>query len=310
MGEQQEESVGTVLLAGGANLAIAAAKLVGGLISGSSAMLAEAAHSVADTLNQVFLMAALRRSKRPADDRHPFGYGMERYFWSLIAAVGIFVLGAGYSIFEGIHALLNPQELGSLLVSYVVLALAFLMEGASWLKAVRQLQREASQQDRGIVEHIRITPDPTAKTVAFEDTAALIGIVLAAAGITLHHLTGQTWWDGGASVLIGLLLIVVAYALGQQNKRALVGQSVPGPMQESIRRTIAESDGIDTVVELFTVQLSPEQVLVAAKVDLDDAASADELEQSATGVEERLREVHPEVAHVFLDPTDDPDEPE
>ena len=309
MGDQQEESVGTVLLAGGANLVIAVAKLVGGLISGSSAMLAEAAHSVADTLNQVFLMAALKRSKRPADERHPFGYGMERYFWSLIAAVGIFVLGAGYSIYEGIHSVLNPERLGNLLVSYVVLAVAFLMEGTSWLKAVRQLSGQADRAGRGIVEHLRITPDPTAKTVAFEDTAALIGIVLAAVGITLHHFTGQAWWDGAASILIGLLLIVVAYALGQQNKRALVGQSVPRQMRESIEQTIVESDGIDTVIELFTIQLSPEQVLVAAKVDLDDAASADQLEESASRVEERLREKHPAVSHVFLDPTDDPDEP-
>src|SRR6195952_807978 len=178
-----DESVGTVLVAGGANLAIAIAKLAGGLVSGSTAMLAEAAHSFADTLNQVFLMAALKRSKKPADSQHPFGYGMERYFWSLIAAVGIFVLGAGYSIYEGIRAVLDPEELGSLLVSYIVLALGFVLEGSSWLKAVRQLRGEAVEQDRGFFEHLWITPDPTAKTVAFEDTAALIGLVLAGAGI-------------------------------------------------------------------------------------------------------------------------------
>ena len=222
-----EESTGTVLLAGSANLAIAIAKLVGGLISGSTAMLAEAAHSFADTLNQVFLMAALKRSKKPADALHPFGYGMERYFWSLIAAVGIFVLGAGYSIFEGIKAVLEPEELGSLLIAYVVLALSFLFEGVSWLKAVRQLSGEAKEQGRGFFEHLKITSDPTAKTVAFEDTAALIGIVLAAVGITLHHVTGQGFWDGLASILIGLLLVVVAYSLGQQNKRALIGEALP-----------------------------------------------------------------------------------
>ena len=177
-----DESTGTVLLAGAANLAIAVAKLVGGLISGSTAMLAEARTRFADTLNQIFLMAALKRSKKPADTLHPFGYGMERYFWSLIAAVGIFVLGAGYSIFEGIKAVLHPEELGSLMISYIVLGLSFLFEGASWLKAVRQLRGEADAQGRGFFEHLKITPDPTAKTVAFEDTAALIGIVLAAAG--------------------------------------------------------------------------------------------------------------------------------
>ncbi len=144
-----EESTGTVLLALGANLGIAVAKLVGGLVSGSAAMLAEAAHSVADTLNQVLLLTGLSRSKRPADEDHPFGYGQERYFWSLLAAVGIFVLGAGYSIYEGVHAILEPEELGGLLVPYAVLAAAFVLEGSSWLKAVRQLKREAARAAAG-----------------------------------------------------------------------------------------------------------------------------------------------------------------
>ena len=303
-----DESVGTVLVAGGANLAIAIAKLAGGLVSGSTAMLAEAAHSFADTLNQVFLMAALKRSKKPADSQHPFGYGMERYFWSLIAAVGIFVLGAGYSVFEGIRAIVKPEPLGSLLIAYAVLGLSVLFEGTSWLKAVRQLRAEAVDKGRGFFEHLRITPDPTAKTVAFEDTAALIGIVLAATGITLHHLTGQGFWDGAASVAIGLLLVGVAYALGQQNKRALIGEALPESTQEAIRRTIVESPGIDSLVELLTMRMSPEEVLVAARVDLDDNASVDELERAAEEVERRLREAHPEVRHVFLDPTDDPSE--
>jgi cation diffusion facilitator family transporter len=303
-----DESTATVLLAGSANLAIAIAKLVGGLISGSTAMLAEAAHSFADTLNQVFLMAALKRSQKPADALHPFGYGMERYFWSLIAAVGIFVLGAGYSVFEGIRAVLKPEELGSLTVSYVVLGFSFLFEGASWLKAVRQLSREADDQGRGFFEHLKITPDPTAKTVAFEDTAALIGIVLAAGGITLHHVTGQGFWDGLASIAIGLLLVVVAYSLGQQNKSALIGEALPEEEQEAIRRTIIESEGIDSLVELLTMRMSPDDVLVAARVDLDDTSTVDELEQSAEEVERRVREAHPEVRHVFLDPTDDPHE--
>ncbi len=303
-----DESTSTVILAGAANLGIAVAKLVGGLISGSTAMLAEAAHSFADTLNQVFLMTALKRSQKPADARHPFGYGMERYFWSLIAAVGIFVLGAGYSVLEGVKAIVKPEELGSLLVSYVVLGLAFLLEGASWLKAVRQLRGEAAEKDRGFFEHLKITPDPTAKTVAFEDTAALIGLVLAAVGITLHRLTGQGFWDGAASVAIGVLLVAVAYALGQQNKRALIGEALPEEAQEAIRRTIVESPGIDSLVEMLTMRMSPTEVLVAARVDLDDTSTVDEIEKSAEEVERRVRAAHPEVRHVFLDPTDDPAE--
>jgi cation diffusion facilitator family transporter len=302
------ESTATVLLAGGANFAIAIAKLVGGLLSGSTAMLAEAAHSFADTLNQVFLMAALKRSKKPADAQHPFGHGMERYFWSLLAAVGIFVLGAGYSIFEGIKAVLHAEPLGSLLVSYIVLAVSFLFEGASWLKAVRQVRGEADGDARDFFEQLKVTADPTAKTVVFEDTAALIGIVLAAAGITLHHLTGQGFWDGAASIAIGVLLVGVAYSLGQQNMRALIGEALPQPTQDAIRNTILESPGIDSLVELLTMRMSPDEVLVAARVDLDDDSTVDELEKSAEEVERRVREAHPEVRYVFLDPTDDPDE--
>jgi cation diffusion facilitator family transporter len=308
MADEHDESTGTVLLAGGANLAIAIAKLVGGLVSGSAAMLAEAAHSFADTLNQVFLLTALRRSRKPADAQHPFGYGMERYFWSLLAAVGIFVLGAGYSIMEGVRAVLEPEELGSLTITYVVLAASFVFEGVSWLKAVRQLGREADERGRGFFHHLRVTPDPTAKTVAFEDTAALVGIVLAALGIFLHSTTGQGYWDGLASISIGLLLVGVAWSLGQQNKSALIGQALPESTQAELRQIIHESPGIDSVVELMTMRMAPDEVIVAARVDLDDTATVDELEQAADEVERRLMEQHPEVRHVFLDPTDEPDE--
>ena len=216
--EEKDGSFGTVLLAGGANLAIAIAKIVAGAVTGSSAMLAEGAHSVADTVNQLFLLTALSRSKKPADAQHPFGYGMERYFWSLLAAVGIFVLGAGFSVYEGIHSLLHPEPVVDPLVAYVVLGVSFLFEGASWLKALLQLRREAGERQVDLVRHVVTTPDPTVKTVAFEDTAALIGIVLAAAGITLHLLTGSGVWDGIASILIGVLLVGVAISLGSHEQ--------------------------------------------------------------------------------------------
>jgi cation diffusion facilitator family transporter len=303
-----EESTGTVLLAGAANFAIAIAKTIGGLASGSTAMLAEAAHSMADTLNQVFLMAALKRSKKPADVQHPFGYGMERYFWSLLAAVGIFVLGAGYSIYEGIRAILEPDELTSLAIAYAVLGISFVFEGISWLKAVRQVRSEAKAQGRGTLDHLRLTPDPTAKTVAFEDTAALIGIVLAALGVTLHAVTDQGFWDGAASVAIGLLLIAVAYTLGRQNKDFLIGQSVSEELRTGIRQEIEDAPGVDEVVEVLTMRLAPDEVLVAARVDLDDTASGGDLEVHADEVDRRVRERFPEVRHVFLDPTDAPDQ--
>jgi len=303
-GAGSEESTGTVLLALAANLGIGIAKLVGGLLSGSAAMLAEAAHSAADTLNQVLLLTGLRRSRRPADDDHPFGYGQERYFWSLLAAVGIFVLGAGYSVYEGVKAIRHPEPLHGVLVPLVVLALGFVFEGASWLKAVRQLRGEAAREQRSLRAELRLSADPTVKTVAFEDSAALIGIALAAGGIVLHDLTGQAWWDGSASIAIGLLLIVVAYVLGRENMRALVGLAVPVELRDSIRTLIRDSPGIDRVVELRTLQLGPGDILVAARVDVDDTASGEDIEAAAAEVETRLRTEHPEVRHVFLDPTD------
>jgi cation diffusion facilitator family transporter len=299
-----EESVGTVLVAGTANLAIAVAKTVGGLLSGSSAMLAEAAHSVADTLNQVFLLTALKRSKKPADAQHPFGHGMERYFWSLLAAVGIFVLGAGFSIFEGVRAILEPeQELTSLLVTYGVLGISFILEGISWLRVFRQLRREGTRRQRSTLEHVRKSPDPTTKTVVFEDTAALIGLVLAALGVTLHKLTGEGFWDAAASIAIGILLVGVAYALGRENKSTLIGQAVTEETRAGIRAVIAQSPGVNEVVDLMTLQLGPDDVLVTARVDMDDSARGDTLERYADGVESRLRTQFPEVRHVFLDPT-------
>lgn len=304
--DEAGESSSTVVLAGVANFGIAIAKLVGGLVSGSTAMLAEAAHSFADTVNQVFLLTGLKRSERPADSSHPFGYAQERYFWALLAAVGIFVLGAGYSIYEGIHALLKPEEQGSLTIAYVVLGIAFVLEGASWAKAVHQVRGEAADADRTFTEHLRTTPDPTVKTVAFEDSAALVGIVLAAAGITLHHVTGAGYWDGVASISIGVLLIGVAYALGRQNMALLIGQSVPAPLREGIREEILAAPGVESLVELLTLRFGPEEVLVAARVDIDDSASGARIEQASDEIDRRLRERFPEIRHVFLDPTDDP----
>jgi cation diffusion facilitator family transporter len=302
--ERDEESTGTVLVAGGANLAIAVAKIVGGLLSGSAALLAEAAHSIADTINQVFLLASLKRSRKPADDRHPFGYGMERYFWSLLAAVGIFVLGAGFSVYQGVHQILHGEPLAALGVAYAVLVVSFGAEGTSWLRALRQARREAAEANRSLLSHLRTSTDPTARTVAFEDTAALVGIVIAAVGLGLHAATGRAYWDGAASIVIGILLIVVAYALGVQNMSLLVGQSVSPEVHQGIHDEITNAPGVDHVIRLLTMHLSPDEVLVAAHVDIDDSSSGRELERNAEEIERRVRHRFPEVRHLFIDPTD------
>jgi len=300
---QGGESFATVLVAGVANLAIAIAKIIAGALTGSSAMLAEGAHSVADTVNQAFLLTALSRSRKPADAQHPFGYGQERYFWSLLAAVGIFVLGAGFSVYEGIHSLMHPEPVEAAAVAFGVLALSAVFEGTSWVKALLQLRREAGERRVGLFRHVVTSPDPTAKTVAFEDTAALIGIVLAAGGISLHLMTGSAAWDGIASILIGLLLVVVAISLGTQSKRNLIGESLPPQARDQLQKIIDETPGVDVVVELLTMRLGPDDVLVAARVDVDDDATGGDLEQVADEAERRIRERFPEVRHVFLDPT-------
>ncbi|NHC46965.1 cation diffusion facilitator family transporter [Motilibacter aurantiacus] len=304
MAEHGSESKSTVLVALAANLAIAVAKLVGGLISGSSAMLAEAAHSVADTMNQVFLLRGLKASARPADMVHPFGYGKVRFFWSLLAAVAIFVGGAVFSFYEGISTIVGEGgEEGGVLIAYAVLLVSFLAEGTSWLRAVRQLRAEATSLGRTFREHLGLSTDPTVKTVFAEDTAAVIGLALAAAGIGLHQATGEHYWDGIAAVLIGVLLTVVAFTLGKSNGDLLIGEAARPELVVGAYDTIAGTPGVDRVVELLTMALGPEDVLLAVRVDLRNDLPAGAVEDLSTQVERELVGRWPEVTQVFLDAT-------
>jgi cation diffusion facilitator family transporter len=199
----------TVLIAGAANIFVGAIKLAAGIMVGSSAMLAEAAHSAADTFNQAFLLTPLRRGERPADPRHPFGYGQERYFWSLLAVFGIFIAGAGFSVFEGLLALRGGST-GNPLIAYVVLAVAGVAEGASLVRVLVQFRGEARRNHLEVVDHVRSSPDTTVKATLFEDSAAMVGLALAALGLALRQVTGSPVWDGAASIAIGGLLVAVA----------------------------------------------------------------------------------------------------
>jgi cation diffusion facilitator family transporter len=292
-----------VLTAGAANLVIAVCKLAAGLVTGSSAMLAESAHSVADTVNQGFLLASLKSGARPADAEHPFGYGQERYFWSLLAAVGIFVAGAGFSIFDGVLAISRGTRSGDILIAYIVLGVSFIAEGASLTRATSQLRGEARERRRGLLDHVRRSPDTTVKAALFEDTAALAGLVLAAAGLTLERITGSPAWDGGASIAIGLLLVVVAYRLGRDSRDGLIGHAIDPDEQRLIAAEIRSTPGIDDVVELRTMHLGPENVIVAARVAFSNDISADRAEDIAGDIDRRLRERMSVAPHVFLDPT-------
>ncbi|MFD1947231.1 cation diffusion facilitator family transporter [Nocardioides aestuarii] len=298
-----EGSRTTVVVAGVANLGITVAKLVAGLVSGSAAMMSESAHSLADTLNQAFLLTALNRSSKPATPEHPFGHGKERYFWALLAAVAVFVLGAGFSVLQGIESLLGHSSGGGVVLSLSVLGVALLLDGVSWVRALWQLRGEASEAATTVREHLLEHAEPTVRAVFFEDTAAVVGVLLAAAGIVLDALTGSHVWDAIASLLIGVLLVAVAYVLGAQNRTFLIGKAADSDLLDGVRREIGATDGIRGVLELMTMQLGPDEVLLAARVDVEPDRGGDDLELVADEVERRVREAHPSVRHVFVDPT-------
>jgi cation diffusion facilitator family transporter len=297
------ESKITVLVALAANLLIAVAKLVGGLVSGSSSMLAEAAHSVADTINQVFLLTSIKVATRPPDPVHPFGYGKARFFWSLLAAVGIFVAGAIFSVYEGVHTLLHGSEGGGILVPYVVLGVAFVAEGGSWLRALGQVRREAAAARRPVLRYAWESKDPTLKTVLSEDTAAVLGLVLAAVGIGLHKLTGDAWWDGAAAIAIGVLLAVVAVLLGRDSRDLLIGEAADPELVLDVYRRLSEAEEILDVVELLTMHLGPETVLLAARIDFGDELTASNVEDFSGRMDAELTAAWPVIKQVFLDPT-------
>ncbi|HEX3590215.1 MAG TPA: cation diffusion facilitator family transporter [Pseudonocardiaceae bacterium] len=302
-GSANSESLGTVLLAAGVNLAIAVAKAVGGVLSGSSAMLSESAHSVADTVTEVLLLTALRRSARPADARHPLGYGPERYFWAFLASVATFIGGAAFAVVDGIRTIVGGEDLGSPLVSYIVLAIAFLLEGTSLARGVRQTKREASRWRAPFLTYLQHMPDTTVKAVVFEDTAAIVGLVLAAGGLIGGQLTGSGLYDGIASILIGISLAYVAFTLGRDNMSLLIGRSVPDRILEQIRDEIMAPEVVDGVGDLAAILLGPNEILVAAKVDFADRASAREVEEACEDVERKLAKRLPAIRQVFLDPT-------
>lgn len=306
-GHERNESLVTVLLAGAVNLAIAAAKAVAGVLSGSSAMLSEAAHSLADTVNEVLLVVALRRGARTADRGHPFGYGQESFFWAFLAALSTFVLGAGFSITHGIHTIQDGETEGDYALSYAVLAVAFVLECVSLRRSLKQLRGDAGRWKIEPADYLLTTTDTALKAVVLEDIAAIAGLLVAAGGLGLEELTGNPFWDGAASVLIGVLLIGVAGRLARDNVSLLTGGAAPPRFERVLRDEIAAHEGISEIVDLRTMMLGPDEVLVAAAVDFADApGGSDAVEATADQVQQDITRRFPEVRHVFLDPTPAP----
>ncbi|MET9890879.1 cation diffusion facilitator family transporter [Streptomyces sp. NPDC006465] len=286
----------TVWVALGANLLIAVAKAVGGLFAGSPALLSEAAHSVADSLNEVFLLTALRRSRRPADRRHPFGYGKERFFWSLLAAVGIFVMGGCFSFFQGFEALRNgaDESFSGYMAGIAVLGVALLAEGASLLRALFQVRGEDGDGMR----------DPALRTVVAEDGTAVLGVTLAIIGMVLHMVTGQVVWEASASFAIGLLLVLVAFWLGRDARDQLIGRAVDEEQSGRIRELLKAQPEIDSVEALLTMELGLGSTLVAARIDLVPGLDSEEVEEVAVRIKRSVAHTFPEADQIFLDVTD------
>jgi cation diffusion facilitator family transporter len=297
------ESRITILYALAANVTLAIAKLVAGLFTGSAALLAEAAHSTADMIDQLALLWSLRMGRRPPDEEHPFGHGMERFFWAFVAAVWIFLAGAVFSIGEGVLALRGGGEAGGTAVGLVVLAIALVAEGTSLVRAARQVRGGASRSRDSLGRYVRELRDPAPRIVLLEDSAAVIGVILAAAGLIARYLTGSEAYDAAASIAIGVLLIAVAVVVGSHAKDLLLGESARPEVREAIEAAALRHPAVEAVPALLTMHLAPDDLLVAANIELRDELTVTDAERVADEIAADLREAEPSVHHVFLHPS-------
>jgi len=282
------------------NSLIAITKFAAASITGSSAMLSEGIHSLVDTGNQILLLYGLKRAKKPPDDRFPFGHGKEIYFWSFVVAILIFAVGAGVSIYEGIRHLFHPRPIVNPAVNYVVLGLAMVFEGAAWTFAFREFSRAKGKW--GYIEAIQRGKNPTIFVVLFEDSAAMLGLGVAFLGVLLGHLTGNTYYDGAASIIIGLILGGTAVWLAYETKGLLIGESAEKQIVEEIKRTAASVPVIQKVNEVLTLHMGPDYILVNISVDFSDSVPAGEVERILHELDLRIKREHPEVKRVFIEP--------
>jgi cation diffusion facilitator family transporter len=283
----------------GANALIALTKFAAAAVTGSSAMLSEAVHSVVDTGNQGLLLYGLWRSTRPPDQRHPFGYGRELYFWSFVVALLIFAGGAGVSLYEGLHKLQDPTPVTHAYVNYVVIALAMLFEGVGWTFAFRAFR--AVKGERSYLEAVRLSKDPAVFTVLFEDSAALLGLVVALVGIGLGEWLERPALDGVASIGIALILGATAVWLAYECKGLLIGEGVLPEVRLGIERIVAGQPGILRVNEHRSVHLGPDEVLLNLSLDFASDLSADQVEAAISELERRIKAAYPEVKRVFIE---------
>ena len=296
-----------MLVAFGANLLIAVAKSAAAALTGSASLVAEAAHSWADTGNEIFLLIADRRSRRPPDLAHPFGHGREAYVWSLFAAIGLFVAGAAVSVTYGVLELIHPEPAAHFAVGYAVLAVSFVLEAISFRQSVRQARPEAESMQRDLIEHVLATSDPTLRAVFAEDSAALIGLLIAAAGLAAHQLTGSPVPDAAGSILVGVLLAVVAVVLINRNRRFLVGQEADPRVRAAALQALLDAPEVARVTYLRLEIVGPRMVSVIGDVDLTGDDTESHLAIRLRALEARIS-ASPAVAGAVLS-LSAPDEP-
>lgn len=282
---------------------IAVSKFIIGLISGSVALLAEAAHSVADTFNQVFLLISLRLSERPPDQEHPFGYGKERFFWAFVTAVMLFVVGAFFSIYEGVKKIANGELVSTthFFWIYLALGLAFVFELVSLSMALFEVRHLVREKRKPLWEILKTSKDQTTKTVLVEDSAALLGVVIAALGTYLMQIFKNPIFDGGASVLIGVILLAIAVVLAQQSRRLLLGEAATEENVKKIREAILSHPQVKEIVDLLTMHLGPEKILIASHLNFKDNLSTDEIEKAIDEIERKISRALPEAAQSFIE---------
>jgi cation diffusion facilitator family transporter len=297
-----DDSLRSVLAALAANVSIAIAKGTAAALTGSPALFAETLHTLADSGNEVLLFVALRRSGRPADDSHPFGYGPERYYWALLAAIGMFVVGGAVSVFDGIDALVHPPELEAFWVGIAVLVIALVLDGASRVVAVRALRRQAAERGVGLRQLVRESSDPTIITIYLEDSIDVLGAALALVALVLHRVTGSSVPDALASIVIGLLLGYAAARLTGRNRQLLTNQAVPQRYVERLRARLVAADGIVAVEALRAVYLGPGQVLVTADVVVDGGRDGQAVVDAVAGARAQIMRETPAVAWLALTP--------
>jgi cation diffusion facilitator family transporter len=294
---------GTVLAVWSAlvgNVLVALAKFAAAAVTGSAAMSSEAVHSLVDSVNEVLLLYGIARSARPADREHPLGYGRELYFWSFVVALLIFAIGAGVSGYEGVSHLRHPQPIDNPGVIYLVLGASLAFEGISWWISVRAFG--ATRRTLSWWEAFRRSKDPPAFIVVFEDSAALLGILTAAAGTTAAITTGDTRWDGAASLVIAAILATVAALLARESKDLLIGERADPVLSDAILRTAAGIAGVCRANSIMTVQISPDRVIATLSIDFFDTLRTPEIERAVIELETRVRSEHPEVAAIFVKP--------